>query len=203
MSGHSGTRANGQAVVRQPEAGTQEPSRASEAGFTLLEVIIALTIMVLAFTAILSVESGGINAAEKTHQINIVAMLARNKMIETEYAIEGKTFDEVKKDDGGNFDGYPDFRWTSQIKEVKFPALNLQGVGSGASGDNADKGATAGGSQPVSDLVTLMTKLITNFLSKAVREVDVTIYWKRPSGEQKFTISTFWVDLNHEFELNP
>src|SRR3982750_1026564 len=134
----------------------------NESGFTLLEVIIAMTIMVLAFTAILSVESGGISAAEKTHQINIVSMLARNKMIETEYAIEGKTFDEVKKEDQGTFDGYPNFRWTTEIKEVKFPNLNLS-----PSGGDGGKEAK-GGSQPVSDLVTLITKLITNFLSKSV-----------------------------------
>src|SRR5271170_6546980 len=168
-----------------------------DSGFTLLEVIIALTIMVLAFTAILSVESGGISAAEKTHQINIVTMLARNKMIETEYAIENKSFDEVKKDDEGKFDGYPDCRWTSTVKEVKFPSLNLQALNP----SGGDDSKAPSGSQPISDLVTLMTKLITNFLSKAVREVDVTVYWKRPSGEQKFTISTFWVDLNHEFEV--
>jgi general secretion pathway protein I len=173
-----------------------DAGQAGQDGFTLLEVIIALAIMVLAFAAILSVESGGISAAEKTHQINIVAMLARNRMIETEYDIEGKTFDEVKKEDGGSFDPpFEDFRWTTEVKEVKFPALNFGGAGSG---DNKNAGA-----QPVSDLVTLMTKLITNYLSKSVREVDVTIFWKRPSGEQKYVVSTFWVDLNHEFELTP
>jgi prepilin-type N-terminal cleavage/methylation domain-containing protein len=172
-----------------------------EGGFTLLEVIIALTIMVLAFTAILSVESGGITAAEKTHQINVVAMLARNKMIEMEYEIEGKTFDEVKKEDAGTFDAYPDFRWSTEIKEVKFPNLNLNAANSAAGGGDAAK--DKGGSQPASDLLTLMTKLITNFLSKSVREVDVSVYWKRPSGEQRFIVSTFWVDLNHEFELSP
>src|SRR5712691_5992119 len=129
-------------------ADTQASGLGSDDGFTLLEVIIAMTIMVLAFTAILSVESGGIAAAEKTHQVNIVAMLARNKMIETEYSIEGTTFDEVKKEDGGEFDGYPDFHYKSEIKEVKFPNLNLAPTG----GDGKDKG----GSQPVSDLVTLM-----------------------------------------------
>jgi hypothetical protein len=115
-------------------------------------------------------------------------------MIEIEYEIEGKTFDEVKKEDSGTFEGFPDFRWSTEIKEVKFPSLNLQGPQS-----DGDKG----GSQPVSDLVTLMTKLITNFLSKSVREVDVSVFWKRPGGEQRFIVSTFWVDLNHEFELNP
>lgn len=167
-----------------------------ESGFTLLEVIIAMTIMVLAFAAILSIESGGITAAEKTRQVNIVSMLARNKMIEMEYEIENKSFDEVKKEDGGDFQPpFENFRWTSEIKEVKFPALNLSGAASG----EEDKG----GAKEVSDITTLLTKLITNFLSKSVREVAVTIYWKRPASEQKFTVSTLWVDLNHEFELTP
>src|SRR5262245_17024548 len=101
-----------------------------ESGFTLLEVIIALTIMVLAFSAILSVESGGITAAEKTHQLNVVSMLARNKMIEMEYAIEGKGFDEVKKEDGGQFAApFEDFRWEAEIKEIQFPSMNLSGAG--------------------------------------------------------------------------
>jgi general secretion pathway protein I len=171
--------------------------RSDQSGFTLLEVIIAMTIMVLAFAAILSIESGGITAAEKTKQVNIVAMLARNKMIEMEYEIENKTFEEVKKEDGGDFPApYENFRWTTEVKEVKFPALNL--AGGGGEGEE-DKG----GAREVNDMVTLLTKLITNFLSKSVREVAVTIYWKRPTSEQKFTVSTLWVDLNHEFELTP
>jgi prepilin-type N-terminal cleavage/methylation domain-containing protein len=38
----------------------------NQAGFTLLEVIIALAIMVIAFASILSVESESINASGRT-----------------------------------------------------------------------------------------------------------------------------------------
>ena len=58
-----------------------------------------MTIMVLAFASILAVESGAINASDRAKTMNIVQMLAKNQMIEWEYRIEGRTFDEVKKED--------------------------------------------------------------------------------------------------------
>ncbi|HLD99902.1 MAG TPA: prepilin-type N-terminal cleavage/methylation domain-containing protein [Bdellovibrionota bacterium] len=160
-----------------------------KSGFTLLETMIAMAIMMVAFASILAVESGSINASNRAKQLNIVAMLAKNQMIEAEYEIEGKTFEEVKKKDGGNFaQPYQDYRWTMEIKEIKFPSLNFGG--SKASGGEDDGGITG-----------LMTKLLTNYISKAIRELTVTIFWKKGPGEQSFSVSTYWVDLNHEFEL--
>lgn len=162
-------------------------------GFTLLEVVIAMAIMALAFGAILAVEGSSINASARAKQMNIVAMLAKNQMIETEYKIEGKTFDEVKKEDQGTFEEpYQDFKWKTVVKELKFPNIGSGGAGKGAAS------SAAGGSDQTAELVT---KLMTNFLTKSIREVTVTILWKRGSGEQTFSLATYWVDLNHAFEL--
>jgi type II secretion system protein I len=73
-------------------------------GFTLLEVLIAMAIMALALSSILSVESGSINASARAKQMNIVAMLVKNQMIKTEYEIEGKSFDEVEKEKSEAFE---------------------------------------------------------------------------------------------------
>lgn len=163
---------------------------ANRRGFTLIETIIALAIMTLAFAAILDVESESINAAARTRQMNIVAMLAKNIMVETEYKFEGKTFDEYKKEDGGQFEApYEDFKWKTEIKEIEFPNIGASSAQTGAD--------QAGG-----DITETFTKLVTNFLSKAIREVVVTITWKKGRGEQNFTVSTYWVDLNHEFNLS-
>ncbi len=76
-----------------------------------------MTIMVLAFASILAVECNSINATTRAKQMNIVAMLARNKMIETEYKIEGKTFDEIKKEEGGTFAApYEIYRWKTEVQ---------------------------------------------------------------------------------------
>jgi prepilin-type N-terminal cleavage/methylation domain-containing protein len=176
---------------RPPTASRQ--AAAEIAGFTLLEVIIAMAIMVLAFASILSVESGSLNASARSKQMNVVAMLAKDKMVQTEYEIEGKTFEEVAKEAHGTFDTpYQDYSWETKIKEVEFPNL-------GSGGGDSSSG---GGSQNASsDVGSTINKLLTQFFSKAMREVTVKIIWKRGSGEQSYSLSTYWVDLNHEFEL--
>jgi len=173
---------------------------ANENGFTLLETIIALAIMVIAFASILSIESNSISATEKARQLNTVAMLAKNKMVETEYAIEGRAFDEVKKEDGGAFNApFEDYRWKTEVKEIKFPSLNFSG--GGGQGKDAGSSGNSNSNSGGQDLGDLMTKLVTQYLSKALREVSVTIIWKKGSSDQQFALSTYWVDLNHEFQI--
>ena len=165
------------------------PSRSGEAGFTLLEVLISLVIITMAFTAILDAESGSLHASAKAKQMNIIAMLAKNAMTEMEYDIEGKTFDEFPKTGAKTFEPPYDqgYRWSYEIKQLKFPNLNIAG---GKSGEGT------------SDAISQMTRLITKFLSDALREVDVTVAWGPSNKEQTFSLSTYWVDLNHEFSIS-
>ena len=162
----------------------------SSAGFTLLEVLIAIAIMVTALTTIFTIEGSSIGASAKAKQMNVVAMLAKNKMIETEFDIEGKSFDEIEKEKTGPFDApFEDYTWKRTVKELKFPNL---GGGGGSKGSNeAEDQATE-----------MISKLISNYLSKALREVTVTVVWKRGGKDQTFAVSTYWVDLNHAFELS-
>jgi general secretion pathway protein I len=163
-------------------------------GFTLLETMIAMTIMMIAFSAILMVESASVNTSTKAKQMNIVSMLAKSAMIDAEYAMEGKTFEEVKKEETQSFpEPYNEYTWTRKVTEIKFPNLAVGGGGTG--------GGTGGGKTNADSVVETITKLLTNYLSKAIRELSVTITWKKGTGEQSLTVSTYWVDLNHEFQL--
>ncbi|MGK5085127.1 prepilin-type N-terminal cleavage/methylation domain-containing protein [Bdellovibrionota bacterium FG-1] len=175
--------------------------RGEESGFTLLEVIIALTIMVLAFASILSIESNSINATARAKEMNIVSMLARNQMVEFEYKVEGKAFDEITKEEQGAFEPpYQNFHWKRAVKEIKFPNLGMGGgkkAGAGSGGNTPDDAKD--GSQ---DLVEKITKLVTGYFSKAIREISVTISWKRGSGEMNYTVATYWINLNQEFDVN-
>ncbi len=160
----------------------------SNQGFTLLEVIIAMAIMAIAFSAILAVEGGAINASARAKQLNVVAMLAKNQMVDSEALIEGKKFEEVQKEQEGAFPApFQDYRWKRTVKELKFPNFASGALGNKNSGNDM-----------MSDMVG---KIITNFFSKALRVLTVTVYWKKGKGEQSYSLSTFWVDLNHELDL--
>ncbi len=163
-------------------------------GFTLLETLIAITIMVLAFTAILMVENNSINATTRAKQMNIVAMLAKNAMIDAEFEIENLSFEEVKKEESETFaKPYEAYRWKREIKEIEFPSINLTGGGDG--GEDGGEGTSSG-------LQEQFAKLISKYLSEAIREITITISWKKGESEQSFSVSSYWVNLEHEFPLS-
>jgi general secretion pathway protein I len=167
-------------------------NKLTNAGFTLLEVVIAMAIMTIAFSSILAVEGGSIRASVRAKRMNIVSMLIKNQMVDAEYKIEGKTFDEVPKEESGTFpDPFQDFRWKRTIKELKFPNI--------AAGIGAQPGQGGGGGE--SQMGETISRLMTNFLSKAIRELTVTITWKQGTTDQSYSISTYWVNLNNEFKL--
>lgn len=170
----------------------------SESAFTLLEVMIALAIMLVAFSSILAIQSSAMNSALKSRQIHEVSVLARNAMLQTEVEISGKKFEDISTELSGQFDDpYQDYTWTRKIKEVKLP--NLSGLSKAAEGDKAQADAE----EQNSAMIEQMTKVITNFLSKAVREVTITVSWKRGTTTQKYDVAMYWVDLNSDFNINP
>lgn len=184
----------------RPAIGTSpDPLRA---GFTLLEVMIALAIMLVAFSSILAIQSSSMASALKSRQILEVSVLARNAMVQTEIEISGKKFEEIAPeltvpcDEAGNF---PDYTCTRKVKEIKLP--NLAGLSKAAQG-GGDK-ANAEDDEKNSAMLEQMTKVITNFLSKAVREVTITVSWKRGTTTQKYDVAMYWVDLNSDFNINP
>jgi general secretion pathway protein I len=177
------------------------PFRRSIEGFTLLEVMIALAIMMVAFSSILAIQSSSMNSALRSRQIHEVSMLARHAMAETEVEITGKKFEEISEELSGQFaEPYADYSWVRKVKEVKLP--NLAGISQAAQQAQGGASAKEDDSQS-SAIVEQMTKVITNFLSKAVREVTITVSWKRGTTTQKYDVAMYWVDLNSDFQLNP
>ena len=158
-------------------------------GFTLLEVLIAMSIMVVSFGAILSIESSAINVTNRARQTNTVAMLLKNALVQTEMEIEGKSFEEVQKEKSAAFDApFAEYSWSWKVKEVEFPNLvPNSGDGSG------DKGQDQSSEQ--------FGRIVTKFLSKAIREVEVSVSWKKSEKTQSVSATTYWVDLNHEMAL--
>ncbi len=173
----------------------------NRSGFTLLETMIAMAIMMVAFSSILMVESSSLNTSTKAKMMSIVSMLAKNKMSEIELELEGRSFTEVKAETSfENFkEPYQDLKWKRVIKEVVFPSMSFGSGNSNVSSSSSGNRGSADGAEAAEER---FSKIVTKFLSKAVREVTLTIAWKRGSGEQTYSVSMYWVDLNHEFNLS-
>ncbi|MBC7397615.1 MAG: prepilin-type N-terminal cleavage/methylation domain-containing protein [Bdellovibrionales bacterium] len=167
----------------------------TEAGFTLLEVMIAVGILAIGIGAILVAENNSLDVTIRAKRITTVATLAKNTLIQAERELQGKTFDETKKESSGKFDApYAEYSWDRKIKEITFPNV-MDPAASGGGGEKKEDAA------PVDQNVERVVKIATNYLSKSSRELTVTINWTEKGEKQSFSVSQYWVDLNHEFNF--
>ena len=161
-------------------------------GFTLLEVMVAIGILAVGIGAILVAENNSLNVTLRAKRMTEVATLAKNTLIQTERELEGKAFLEVKPEDSGDFEApYAEYKWEREIKEIVFP--NIMDSSEEKKDDEA---------RIVDNNVERVVKIATNYLSKSSREITVRILWKEKGEKQSFSVSQYWVDLNHEFNIN-
>ena len=171
--------------------------REQESGFTLIEVMIAVGILAIGIGAILVAENNSLDVTIRAKRMTTVATLAKNTLIDAERELQGKTFDETKTESAGKFDApYNEYSWERKIKEITFPNVMNPAASGGAEG--AAKKEDSGVVDPNIERVV---KIATNYLSKSSRELTVTIKWTEKGEKQSFSVSQYWVDLNHEFNF--
>lgn len=98
-------------------------SRNGESGFTLLEVILAMTILTAGLAAVLGLFSGGLKSTEISEQYLQAAALADSRLEELELV------DFHPIDTSGTFVENENYRWALEIKPFEATRYNLPGDG--------------------------------------------------------------------------
>lgn len=115
----------------------------TERGFTLLEVMVAVAILGLGLTAILSAQAGAVSGAAHARHMSVAVGLARCKMSELEEHLFRDGFQELDEADSGpccDGDETPNITCSWRIEKPEFPEPDLgeldldTDVGSGALG---------------------------------------------------------------------
>jgi general secretion pathway protein I len=85
-----------------------------EEGFTLLEVMVAMSIIAIAMTAVLNSQSQSVSLASEAKFSTTAALLAQNKIAETEW---GNRLDMAS--DSGDFgEDFPGYTWQVNVEDV-------------------------------------------------------------------------------------
>jgi general secretion pathway protein I len=128
------------------------------AGFTLLEVMIALAILAVSLVAIAGINSSAIDMHVYSKRLTVATLLARAKMVDIETKLMS---DDLPADDAaeeGTFDedGFPEYHWQAEIIRPKTenvtPADLLAATGLD-SGDPSKQGSSGSAASPLGGLM--------------------------------------------------
>lgn len=176
-------------------------------GYTLMEVLIALTILALVLTVLLGTQSNAVQRGAMANNTTTATLLGRAKMLEIESDLLAEGFDEGEQTLDGNFrqEGFGSFTWEAVITPVELNEgaseqilgqLNGSLFGEGEDGGGGAFTGNAAFAQYLPMVIGLLPDFI-NRLGEKLRRVTLTLTWPAISGgNQTLTLVQYVSDLN-------
>src|SRR5207244_2283233 len=84
------------------------------AGFTLLEVLVALVIIAFAFVGLLGLQARNIQGIARDQNLTRATMLARELISQIQYQASTEGLQGLGNSQG-TFEGYPGYRWEREV----------------------------------------------------------------------------------------
>ena len=170
------------------------------AGFSLLEVLIAFSIITVVAASVYIMQANSLFSSLRTKNMLIAANLARSFLAKSELELEAKEFSVLEKEEEGQFtEPYETFKWKREVKEQDFSALSrivteasgaLQGEGEGRKEDEDNQNK---------DAQQMVVKVFENFLKDSIRTLKVTIVWMEDGKEKTISFTTLLVRYDAQF----
>jgi general secretion pathway protein I len=195
--------------------------RRARAAFTLLEVMVAVAILGLGLTTILTAQTGLFSSTKRAGQLSRAVGLARCKMSEIEVQLLREGYQLTAENEEGECcedeDSELRCRWT--IAPVMLPELSMGGgadagtgsespedpaagmdtVGTGLedaqdgilSGDTAGAMQAMGSSGIASMAMSMVYPQLKGMLEASIRKVTVQVFWKDGGSEKDLTVTQY------------
>lgn len=177
--------------------------RALAAGFSLLEVMVAMAILGLSLVVLLRITTNNVRATARARSVTVATFLARAKLATMEDGILREGFTDSDQEDEGDFgdEGHPQFRWRSLIERVELPTDAVAKAQEAAT-DMTESATTGESSNPMMAMAGMMGGFMSTLiepirigLQESVRRVTVTVIWSEPGREeQSFDVTAFMTD---------
>ena len=154
--------------------------RRRTAGFTLLEIMVAVAILATTLVILLEIVTNNIRATNHAKLTTAATFLARNKMSDIEDDILYNGFSSDTENAKGTFkaDGYEQYRWETSIERIELPTDMTQKT------QDAAKNASQDSKDPMQMMTGFLGGMMSTFiepirigLQESVRKVTVRVFW--------------------------
>lgn len=164
-------------------------------GFNLIEVMVALAILALSFTALILAQVRTTKLAISGRNITIATTLARMKLMECKREVKKQIAAISDFESSGDFseEGFPQFSF-----ECHAPKFNVKPPSASELDEGLKKrtGEASKEKKPEMNmgLAGSIIELVTDNLSDAIRELCVIIRWKDGNADEEMRVVTHVID---------
>ena len=187
---------------------TRTSPGARSAGFTLLEVMLALAILGMSLSVLIRSQQLSVRAANRSKLMSVAVMLARYTMVEVEDKLFEDGFSDFDQEETGDYEeeGFKRYSFKLKVDKVELPtnvnADSLSGMLGGGSSDSSGTTSTSSSSSsstsPVksmgSAILSKQFELVKNVLEQAIRRVQVKVEWKEGKHMRHVAVVGYFTD---------
>lgn len=181
------------------------------AGFTLLEVLVAVAILSITLSSLLSSQIAAMRATDQARRLSSVAFLAESQLVEIEWELrhDGWGTDDQTFDGDFSEEGWPDVEYVCVVDLIEMPDYNeLMAAKDAAETDGDEMSAYMDTGDQAFSAIGMVWPVVKEAIEQSIRKAWCTVRWsadgkpRRQSdawecGEDEnecMTISTFWTD---------
>ncbi len=183
--------------------------RTKQAGFTLLEVMIAMSILAVSLVSLYITTGRAIRVSHHARAMTQATFLCRQKMaeIQNEFITEGFKDEAGAKEDRGDFQepAFKQFRYITIIEKIRLPATDqmqsaatklIQDKQSAANKNKPSTSSSSSGNGNLGGSMSNFLGPVKDMLEQGIRRVTVRIQWDEPGlPDQQVEVVAFFTDV--------
>ena len=174
-------------------------------GYTLLEVLIAMSILAIALSILLGTQANSAHMTERANRMALASLLVRSKMIDLEGELRTEGFSDTTQELSGDFsdEGFDDMEWEAVIEILEIPDAAsgdfAAAVHTQLFGDGENQGSLTGSDAVSQWLPMIMAELpgIINQMCQRARRITLEISWPEGNENMTLTVEQYVVNLNY------
>ena len=173
-------------------------------GYTLLEVLIAMSILAMALSILLGTQANSAHMTERANRMALASLMVRSKMIDLEGELRTDGFSDTTQELSGDFsdEGFDDMEWEAVIEVLEIPDAAsgdfAAAVHTQLFGDGENQGSLTGSDAVSQWLPMIMAELpgIINQMCQRARRISLEISWPEGRERMTLTVEQYVVNLN-------